>query len=44
MWLYIFKSTEGKMMLIAGCIIFGGVIAYVIKATYKREFPFERKD
>jgi amino acid transporter len=41
MWLFIFKSTEGKMMLIAGCIIAAGVVAYLIKAAYRKEFPFE---
>jgi fructoselysine transporter len=44
MWLFIFKSTEGKMMLIAGCIIFAGVITYVIKAAYKKEFPFKEEN
>ena len=44
MWLFIFKSTEGKMMLIAGCIIFAGMIAYVIKAAYKKEFPFKEEN
>jgi amino acid transporter len=40
MWLYIFRSTEGNMMLIAGCIISAGIIAYLIKAAYRKEFPF----
>ncbi len=40
MWLYIFYSTEGKMMLIAGGIIAAGIVAYLIKANYKKEFPF----
>ena len=40
MWLFIFYSTELKMMLIAGCIILTGVIAYFIKAACKKEFPF----
>jgi amino acid transporter len=40
MWLYIFYSTEGKMMLIAGGIIGAGIVAYLIKANYKKEFPF----
>ncbi len=44
MWLFIFYSTEGKMMLIAGCIIFAGVIAYLIKAAYKKEFPFKEEN
>jgi fructoselysine transporter len=41
MWLYIFYSTEGKMMLIAGGIIAAGIVAYLIKANYKKEFPFQ---
>ncbi|MBV9963374.1 MAG: amino acid permease [Parafilimonas sp.] len=43
-WLYIFKSTEGKMMLMAGCIILAGIIAYLIKSKYKKEFPFNKGD
>jgi fructoselysine transporter len=39
-WLYIFKSTEQKMMLIAGCIILTGILVYVIKSFYTKEFPF----
>jgi fructoselysine transporter len=31
-WLYIFKSTEWKMMVIAGCIILTGILVYVIKS------------
>ena len=42
MWLYIFYSTEKKMMLIAGGIIAAGIVAYLIKANYKKEFPFRR--
>jgi fructoselysine transporter len=41
-WLFVFYSTEKKMMLIAGGIILCGVIAYLIKANYKKEFPFQR--
>lgn len=40
MWLLIFYSTEVKMMLVAGIIILAGIIAYLIKANYKKEFPF----
>ena len=36
LWLYIFYSTEVKMMLIAGGIILSGVIAYLIKSVYKK--------
>jgi fructoselysine transporter len=39
-WLFIFYSTEKKMMLIAVGIISLGVVAYLIKARYKKEFPF----
>jgi uncharacterized membrane protein len=41
MWLFIFYSTEVKMMLIAGVIILAGIIAYLIKAFYQKEFPFK---
>lgn len=44
MWLFIFYSTEKKMMLLAGGIILAGIIAYLIKANYKKEFPFGDKD
>lgn len=40
-WLFIFYSTEASMMLTAGVIIVLGIIAYLIKARYKKEFPFE---
>jgi fructoselysine transporter len=40
-WLFIFYSTEKKMMLIAVGIISLGVVAYLIKARYKKEFPFK---
>ncbi|MFT4155435.1 MAG: amino acid permease [Parafilimonas sp.] len=40
-WLFIFYSTEIHMMLIAGCIILAGIIAYLIKAYYQKEFPFK---
>jgi amino acid transporter len=43
-WLYIFKSTEKKMMLFAGAIILAGIIAYLIKSTYKKEFPFDDEE
>ncbi len=42
-WLFIFYSTEIKMMLIAGTIILAGCIAYLIKSFYKKEFPFNNK-
>jgi len=41
LWLFIFKSTEVKMMLIAGIIILAGIVAYLIKSFYKKEFPFK---
>jgi amino acid transporter len=44
LWLFVFKSTEVKMMLIAGIIILAGVIAYLIKSFYKKEFPFRNED
>jgi len=44
MWLFVFYSTEVKMMLIAGVIILAGVIAYLVKSFYKKEFPFEDRD
>jgi len=44
MWLFIFYSTEIKMMLIAGGIILAGIIAYLIKSMYKNEFPFNTND
>ena len=40
-WFFIFYSTEKKMMLIAVGIISLGVVAYLIKARYKKEFPFK---
>jgi len=43
MWLFIFYSTEIKMILIAVSILTAGVIAYLIKANYKKEFPFNNK-
>ncbi|MEO8711162.1 MAG: amino acid permease [Parafilimonas sp.] len=43
-WLYIFYSTELKMMLFAGAIILAGIISYLIKSNYKKEFPFNAKD
>jgi len=39
-WLFIFYSTEKRMMLIAAGIISAGIIAYLIKARYQKEFPF----
>ncbi len=42
-WLFIFYSTEIKMMLIAGAIISAGIVAYLIKAHYKKEFPFNNR-
>ncbi|HEX5155471.1 MAG TPA: amino acid permease [Parafilimonas sp.] len=44
LWLFIFRSTEVKMMLIAGIIILAGIIAYLIKSFYKKEFPFKGVD
>jgi fructoselysine transporter len=44
LWLFVFRSTEVKMMLIAGIIIMAGVIAYLIKSFYKKEFPFNDND
>ncbi|HEY2725698.1 MAG TPA: amino acid permease [Parafilimonas sp.] len=44
MWLFIFYSTEIKMMLLAGAIILAGIIAYLIKSGYKKEFPFDVKN
>ena len=44
MWLFIFYSTEARMMLIAGGIILAGIIAYFIKSMYKNEFPFNTND
>ena len=35
LWLFIFYSTEIKMMLFAGGIILAGIIAYFIKLKYK---------
>jgi fructoselysine transporter len=43
MWLFIFYSTDTKMMLTAGIIIFAGVIAFLIKSNYKKEWPFNNK-
>ena len=43
LWFFIFYSTEKEMMLIAGGIIFTGIIAYLIKSFYKKEFPFKRR-
>ncbi len=43
-WLLIFYSTEIKMMMIACTIILAGVIAYLIKSGYKKEFPFNAND
>lgn len=42
-WLFIFYSTEARMMLIAGVIIAAGIVAYLVKAFYKKEFPFVNK-
>lgn len=39
-WLFIFYSTEVRMMLIAAVIIAAGIVAYLIKASYKKEYPF----
>jgi fructoselysine transporter len=36
LWLYIFYSTDVKMMLIAGGIISAGIITYFIKLKYKK--------
>jgi amino acid transporter len=43
MWVFIFYSTEVRMMLTAGVIILAGIIAYIIKAYYQKEFPFNNK-
>lgn len=43
MWLFIFYSTDTEMMLIAGIIIFTGIIAFIIKSNYKKEWPFNNK-
>jgi fructoselysine transporter len=43
-WFFIFYSTEIKMMLIAGGIIGAGIVAYLMKASYKKEFPFNRDE
>lgn len=40
LWLYIFYSTDVKMMLIAGIIILAGIITYVIKSKYRNQPPF----
>lgn len=40
LWLYIFYSTDVKMMLIAGIIILAGIITYVIKSKYRNHPPF----
>ena len=42
MWLFIFYSTDTGMMIIAGIIIFAGIIAFLIKSNYKKEWPFDR--
>jgi amino acid transporter len=44
MWLFIFYSTEKRMMLIAGGIIFLGIIAYLIKSKYQENFLPVNKD
>ena len=40
-WLFIFYSTETNMMMIAGIIILAGVLAFLIKSNYKKEWPFD---
>jgi len=40
LWLYIFYSTDVKMMLIAGIIIMAGIITYIIKSKYRNKSPF----
>ncbi len=37
-WLFIFYSTEIKMMLLASAIILAGIVAFVIKSKYKNKF------
>lgn len=37
MWLFIFYSTETKMMLLAGGIIAAGIVAYVVKVMYQNK-------
>ena len=39
-WLFIFYSTDTQMMVIAGIIISGGIIAFFIKSNYQKEWPF----
>jgi amino acid transporter len=43
LWLFIFYSTEAKMMLLASAIIGAGIVAYLIKARYRKEFPFRKQ-
>ncbi len=43
MWLFIFYSTEIKMMLMAFVIITLGIVAYLVKAGYRKEFPFQKR-
>ncbi|MBS1746045.1 MAG: amino acid permease [Bacteroidetes bacterium] len=42
LWLFIFYSTEAKMMLMASVIIALGILVYLIKAGYRKEFPFQK--
>jgi amino acid transporter len=44
MWLFIFYSTEIKMILIAAGIILLGIIAYLIKSNYQKNFLLENKN
>jgi amino acid transporter len=43
-WLFIFYSTEKRMMLIAGGIILLGIIAYLIKSNYQKTLLLENKE
>jgi amino acid transporter len=43
-WLFIFYSTEKRMMLIAGGIILLGIIAYFIKSNYQKNLLLENKE
>ena len=43
MWLYIFKSTSMQMAVSGLIVITIGIVVYLLKAKYNKEWPFNSK-